>query len=411
MKREKVKWLRCGMFVIFVFSVTFVTSLPAMALADALKVGIVTSISGPGYGYGQRAVIGIRYHTQEINKAGGINGYPVELTIHDTATKAAEAAMLVERAARVDKVFAVLGPNSSSDVAAAFPTANRIEIPDIALGGTIRGLCEKNAPWGFATMMSDDYSMEPLASLIEQYKVKKMVIMVDAKYNYAVSQGAWGYKIAKRMGVNVLHKKGQLDVETGWADFTPRVTQIKALAPDLICAILFPRDLAHLAVALESAGVSAKKIPCFGSLMVQPDMIVAGGKAVEGWYGSADFLVGGGGDAAQASWEEKLIAFAKTQTKDAGIIKAQTNTACGYDAASFLFEAMKRADITPSTPLAEGRLKIRDELPRIKMKTFGSKEFYFGKGGRYEKKRLVKPVFLLQVTGGKLVGAGTSLYE
>jgi ABC-type branched-subunit amino acid transport system substrate-binding protein len=407
MKRGKVRWLGSVMFGIFGFSVALATILPSAGLAAPLKVAIVTSMSGPGYGYGQRSAIGIRYHTEEINKAGGINGNPIELIVHDTATKAAESAMLAERAAQVDKVFAIFGPNASSDVAAAFPIANRIGIADIALGGTIRGLCEKNAPWAFATMMSDDYSMEPLASLIDQYKVKKMVIIVDAKYNYAVSQGEWGYKIAKRMGVKVLHKKGQLDVETGWADFTPRITQIKALNPDLICSILFPPDLAHFGVALESAGISAKKTPCFGSLMVLPDMIVAGGKAVEGWYGSADYLVGGGGDEVQKKWEEKLTAYAKTQTKDPGITIAQTNVACGYDAAAFVYEAMKRANITPDTPLAEGRIKIRDELPKIKMKTSSSKEFYFGKGGRYEKNRLVKPVYLLRVEGGTLVGAGT----
>ena len=92
--------------------------------------------------------------------------------------------------------------------------------------------------------------------LIDQYKVKSMVIMVDAKYNYAVSQGEDGYKIAARKGVKVLNPKGKLDVETGWADFTPQVTQIKSLKPDLICAVLFPVDTAHLAVALKGGGIA-----------------------------------------------------------------------------------------------------------------------------------------------------------
>jgi branched-chain amino acid transport system substrate-binding protein len=348
--------------------------------------------------------VGIEYLLDQINKAGGINGSKVELLFYDTATKAAQAAMLTERAAKVDKVLAVLGPNASSDVATAFAAAKRLQIPDIAMGGTLRGLCEKSEPWAFATMMSDDFSMEPMATLIKKYNAKKIAIMVDAKYNYAVSQGKWGYKIAQRMGVKVVHNEGQLDVESNWADFTPRVTQIKSLAPDLICAVLFPRDLAHLAVALNAAGISAKKTPCFASLMLQPDMVVAGGAATEGWYGSADFLIGGGGDKAQEEWENKINAYAKTKTDDAGVQKAQTNTACGYDGAAFLCEAIKKAGITPTSPLNEARDKIRKELGEVKMKTYSSTEFYFGKGGRYEKNRLVKPIFLLQVTGGKIVG-------
>jgi len=394
-------------FAVSVLMVALLTIIPGIVLADSFKIGIVTSISGPGYAYGKRAIIGIQYKTDQVNKAGGINGYPIELVIHDTATKPAEAAMLTERAATVDKVLAILGPNASSDVAAAFAVTKRQKMPAIALGGTLRGLCENNAPWGFATMMSADFTMEPMATLIEKYNVKKMVIMVDAKYNYAAFQGKLAYKIAKRMGVEVLHKEGQLDVESGWADFTPRVTQIKALKPQLICAVLFPRDLAHLAVALNSAGISAKSTLCFGSLMVQPDMVVAGGKAAEGWYGSADYLVGGDTDPVQADWEKKLTAYAKTKSDDPGVQKAQTNTACGYDAAVFLFEAIKRAKITPNTPLQEARLKISNELPKLKLKTYSSKEFYWGKGGRYEKNRLVKPMYLLQVKDEKIISAGT----
>ncbi|MFC1824670.1 ABC transporter substrate-binding protein [Thermodesulfobacteriota bacterium] len=405
---EKKRILLGGFVVgVLIAMFAFFAIVPGVVFADPFKIGIVTSISGPGYAYGKRAVIGIQYKIEQINKAGGINGYPIKLIIHDTATKPAESAMLTERAATVDKVLAILGPNASSDVETAFAVAKRLKMPAIALGGTLRGLCEKNAPWGFATMMSADFSMEPMATLIEKYNVKKMVIMVDAKYNYAVFQGKLGYKIAERMGVKVLHKKGKLDVESGWADFTPRVTQIKALSPQLICAVLFPRDLAHLAVALNAAGISAKSIPCFGSLMVQPDMVVAGGKAAEGWYGSADYLIGGEGDPVQSSWEKKLTAYAKTKSNDPGVHKAQTNTACGYDAAVLLCEAIKRTKITPNTPLQEARMKISKELPKLKLKTYSSKEFYFGKGGRYEKNRLVKPMYLLQVKDKKIISAGT----
>jgi len=374
--------------------------------AVPFKIGIVTSISGPGYGYGQRAVVGIRYRIEEeINKAGGINGHPVQLITYDTAMRPDQTAMLIERAATVDKVFAVLGPNASSDVAAGFPTASRLNIPAIALGGTLRGICEKSAPWCFASMMSDDFSMEPLALLMEQYKTKNIVVMTDSKYNYAVSQGEWGYKIAQRRGVKVTHDKGKLDVETGWPDFTPQVSQIKAMRPDIICAILYPRDLALLAISLKRGGIDAKQVPCFGSLMVLTEMIVAGGEAAEGWYGSSDFDIENP-DPVQKAWQKKLTDYGKSISNDPAIYTVSTNTACGYDAAAFLSEAMRVAKITPSTPLEEARAKIRDELPKIKMKTYSSNEFHFGVGGRYEKNRLVKPIYLLQVKGGKLVSVG-----
>ena len=351
-------------------------------------------------------MLGGRYRIeQEINKAGGINGHPVKLFIYDTGTRADQAAMLVERAVTVDKVFAVLGPSGSSDVAAAFPTANRLGAPVIATGGTVRGICEKHAPWSFAAMASDDFTMEPLTLVIDRAKAKQIVIMADAKYNFAVSQGEGGYKIAERMGIKVLHDRGNLDVETGWPDFTPQITKIKSLQPDLICAFLFSQDLAHLAISAKGAGIGAKVMPYFSSLCPLPEFIVAAGEAAEGWYGSALFNIEST-DALQQAWHKKLTDYSKTMTNDPGIYAVQHNHASGYDAAAFLCEAIKRAKITPDTPLQEARMKIRDELPKIKMKTYSSVEFRFGEGGKYEKNREVNPIFLFQVKGGKMVTVG-----
>jgi hypothetical protein len=139
--------------------------------------------------------------------------------------------------------------------------------------------------------------------------------------------------------------------------------------------------------------------------MVLPEMIVAGAEATEGWYGSSDFDVESP-DPLQVVWQKKLTDYGKSITTDAGIYTVQTNTACGYDGAAFVCEAIKRAKITPSTPLQEARTKIRDGLSKIRIKTYSSTEFRFGEGGRYEKDRLVKPIFLLQIKGGNLVSVG-----
>ncbi len=411
MKKVKMIWGYGGMILIgsLIMSLTLATtvlSASAKDEAEPFKIGVVTSMSGAGYGLGQRALLGVRYRIEEeINKSGGINGHPVKLFIHDTGTRADQAAMLVERAATVDKVFAILGPNSSTDVYAAFPTAVRLGVPDISMGGMIRGICEKHAPWSFATMGSDDLPMEMLASLIDRFKVKNAVIMVDAKYNFAVSQGERGYKIAERKGVKVLNDKGKLDIETGWADFTPQVTQIKSLRPDLICALMLPVDMAHLAVAAKGAAIDPKVVPFFGGVDILPEFVVAAREAGESWYGSAEFNIQST-DSVQQAWQKKVTDYGKTITSDPGIYTVHSNTSCGYDAAAFLCEAIRQAKITPNTPLQEARAKIRDELPKIKMKTYSSVEFRFGEGGRYEKNRLVKPMFLTQVTEGKIVTVG-----
>lgn len=164
-------------------------------------------------------------------------------------------------------------------------------------------------------------------------------------------------------------------------------------------------DTAHLAVALKSGGIDIKKVPTFISLMLTDEFAVAAGAAGHGIYGSQDLDLQST-DPVEVAWRQKVTAFGKTVTKDAAIYTLSSNTSCGYDSAAFLCEAIKRTKITPSTPLEEARKKILNELPKIKMKTYSSKEFYFGTGGRFEKNRLVKPMFLTQDKEGKVVVIG-----
>ena len=153
MKKVRIlMWSYAGMVLIgsLIMSLILATTVLSAPEKEPFKIGVVTSLSGPGYGFGQRSLIGARYKIEEeINKAGGINGHPVKLFIYDTGTRADQAAMLAERAATADKVFAIMGANSSSDVAATFPTANRLSVPNMAFGGATRGLCEKYLPWAF----------------------------------------------------------------------------------------------------------------------------------------------------------------------------------------------------------------------------------------------------------------------
>ena len=188
--------------------------------------------------------------------------------------------------------------------------------------------------------------------------------------------------------------------------FHPQITRIKSLNPDMLYICLFAADAAHLAVALKGTGIDANKLPIWGNQSHSPDFIAAAPKAVDGWYGSVNFNPSSD-DLVQKGWVQKLTDYGKKATSDPGIYTVLNNQAAGYQSACFLLEAIRRTKITPDTPLKEAREKIRDELPKIKMKTYGSHEVYFGKGGKYEKNRLVEPTYLVQIKGDKWITAGT----
>ena len=59
----------------------------AFGAGKAYKVGTLQPLSGPGAAGGKTALVGLQMAVDRINKAGGINGRPVEIVVADDESK------------------------------------------------------------------------------------------------------------------------------------------------------------------------------------------------------------------------------------------------------------------------------------------------------------------------------------
>src|SRR5262245_25915662 len=59
----------------------------AFGQAKPYKIGAINPLSGAGAAGGKTALVGVQMATDRINKAGGINGRPIELIIADDESK------------------------------------------------------------------------------------------------------------------------------------------------------------------------------------------------------------------------------------------------------------------------------------------------------------------------------------
>ena len=82
--------------------------------ADPIKVGWLSSLSGPLSSAALAENEGVKFAVDEINKAGGINGRPIELLTRDTAGDPTKAVNFAQQLAFSEKVHFIIGP--------AFPT-------------------------------------------------------------------------------------------------------------------------------------------------------------------------------------------------------------------------------------------------------------------------------------------------
>lgn len=54
---------------------------------EAIKIGAVVSLTGPGAGLGQPERNGILLAEKDINEKGGVNGRPIKILIEDDGSK------------------------------------------------------------------------------------------------------------------------------------------------------------------------------------------------------------------------------------------------------------------------------------------------------------------------------------
>ena len=70
---------------------------PALA-ADAIKVGVISPLTGAWTVYGRAHMAGFELAVNEINAAGGVDGRPMEIVVGDSKT---EPRIVVEQANRL----------------------------------------------------------------------------------------------------------------------------------------------------------------------------------------------------------------------------------------------------------------------------------------------------------------------
>src|SRR5437870_10992681 len=107
--------------------------------ADPIKIGIVAEVSGPNAEAGSYTVNGAKLAVEEINKAGGVLGRPLELKIEDNQSTNPGSVLAVSKLTGEGDIAALLGPIRSTQLQAIAPTINKAGMPTM-IGGSDYGL-------------------------------------------------------------------------------------------------------------------------------------------------------------------------------------------------------------------------------------------------------------------------------
>jgi branched-chain amino acid transport system substrate-binding protein len=259
----QMKWM-----VGFLLSATMLSVIDANA-ADAVKIGAIYALTGPGAVAGGDGMRGTELAITELNAAGGLKnhgGAQIELVKGDSQSKPVNAVGETERLINQDKVALIIGAGTSNETIPLSQVVEKYGIPHINAIPQQESLTNGSLKWTWSTTLVDaDYVTGIFRALemIHQTNPKLTKVGVLCPDNeYGIEMGKQlKVELAKR---NDLTVTSFIDYGASAQDLLQPVLKLKASQPDIVVQVGYFR-----------AGVLASK--AYEQLDFHPVVIGTGG--------------------------------------------------------------------------------------------------------------------------------------
>jgi branched-chain amino acid transport system substrate-binding protein len=252
--------------------------------ADPIKIGMVAPLSGPGAESGRFQTQGAKLAAEEINKAGGVLGRPLELVIEDDQTTNPGVVLAFSKLAGDAGIPAFLGPIRSTQIHAMAPDALKLGKP-VLIGGTDPALTHMGNPWLFRFRPNDSYSARVIADFGVKSLGKKKWAIVHSTDAFGTAGMKNLVESLKGLGIEPVLVQGY---PNNSQDFTPVALAVKQSGADVMGTYMtFEPDQGIFAKQLRQLGVTLSWV---GSpTTVTTTALKLAGPALYGSYAVVDF--------------------------------------------------------------------------------------------------------------------------
>jgi branched-chain amino acid transport system substrate-binding protein len=258
----------------------------ALAQSKAYRIGTTQPLSGAAAIIGKTALVGVQMAVDRINKAGGINGRPVELIVADDESKPDVGRRKTEKLVVEDNVDAHVGGVLSNICLACMPVFEEYKLVNIV------GVCLDTT---MTTSKCSRYTFRPFdyapaqAVAFAPYLVSKL----GKKWHIAYADYAWGQSTRdayaeqiKKAGGEVV---GSTGIPIGTADMTPFLSKISGDFDGLF-GIFFGKDGVTIGNQAFDLGLTKKyKFAGDGALAESTNLPALGSK-IDGFVGINRYL-------------------------------------------------------------------------------------------------------------------------
>ena len=256
-----MKTLRIALIALFVQTLL---GLGGAMAAQPIKIGALFAVTGPASFLGEPERNTAQMVVDEINKAGGIKGRPLQLVAYDTQGDTTKAKQLVNRLIKNDKVVAIIGPSTTGDTMAIIDDVEKAGIPLISCAAGSK-ITEPVKKWVFKTAQNDGLAVAKIYEYLNKKRISRVAILTVS--DGFGSSGREQLKAqAARFGIQIVDDDTYGPKDT---DMTPQLTKVRgSKAQAIICwgtnpgPAVIAKNVKQLGIKLPlfmSHGVSSKK--------------------------------------------------------------------------------------------------------------------------------------------------------
>ncbi len=196
---------------------------PAPA-AEPFRVGAIFSITGPASWLGEPERDTALMVADEINRAGGINGRPLELIIEDDGGDETKSVLAAKKLIDKDGVAAIIGPSTSGTSMAVKAIAEEKKVPLVSCAAAVTIVTPLDkSKWVFKTPQSDTHAAQRIFEHMKSKGIGK-VALITISNGFGDSGRKELLAAAPAYGMTVVadERYGQADT-----DMTAQLTKIK----------------------------------------------------------------------------------------------------------------------------------------------------------------------------------------
>ena len=313
---------------------------PAVGVAAAdgeILIGMNTPMTGANAANGALWIKAAKLAEKQINAAGGINGKQVKLLIVDDQSTNPGALAAVNKSIEQDKVLALLGVTTSTQILAVSETIKQAGIPTL-VGGSAVAVTRQGNPWMFRVRPDDSIVAQGMIKYIkEEMKLSKVGILHDADA-FGTGGGDLVERYAKENGLTVVKREKYSGADR---DFTAQLLALKTAGAEVM--VVYATAGPAIAVIQRQYRQIGSPYKFLGSpTSAQENTLNLSKEAAEGLVAMMDNVPG-----------ETLKKYAVDYKKEYNE-EINTFAAFDYDAMNILADAIRKG--------GEDRAKIREAI-------------------------------------------------